>query len=126
MAELRRSTRQRALLGARIIFNQGASTIDCHIRNISAEGAKILVSDQCAIPQVFEFHVPQKDQSFRARVIWRHDNEAGVEFLNMPTAHSDSPEPAARVKDLERENAMLKKQIAQLKLQIERHMEAGI
>ncbi len=126
MAEPRKSTRQRTMLGAKIIFNNRMSTLDCRIRNISSEGAKILLGDQYAIPQVFEFHVAHKDETFRARVIWRHDNEVGLEFLEDPRAAKGPADALTRVQDLERENSRLKKRVRELQTQLERHMEGGI
>jgi len=126
MAESRRSTRQRTMLGAKIVFNNRMSTLECRIRNISSEGAKILLGDHYAVPQVFEFYVPQKDETYRARVIWRHDNEAGIEFLEDPRAVRAAGDSNSRVQDLERENSLLKKRIQELQSRLDRHMEAGI
>lgn len=126
MAEPRKSTRQRTMLGAKIIFNNRMSTLDCRIRNISREGAKVILGDHYAIPQVFEFHVPQKDDTYRARVIWRHDNEVGIEFLEDPRAAKTPQDASTRMHDLERENALLKKRVRELQSRLDSHMESGI
>lgn len=128
MTEHRRATRTRAVLRASIIFNNRNSSIDCMIRNLSNTGAKITIDDTIAIPQQFELMILQKGQSFNAKVVWRHLGEAGVEFMNeivnknaVPIGHDLSD----RLRDLERENAALKKKLADVSGQLARSLECA-
>ena len=40
----RQAPRLRALIGARIVFNNGQATVDCLIRDVSEIGAKLIIS----------------------------------------------------------------------------------
>ena len=128
MADLRRANRARTVLRATIIFNNRNSSIDCVVRNIADLGAKIIVDETIAIPQQFELKVPQKGRSFTAKVIWRTGNEIGVVFENelvnnnaLPVGH----DLAERLRELERENAALKKKCTDLQSQLNRYMESA-
>ena len=50
MAERRTVPRDRTLLGAKIVFNSGRSTIDCVVRNLSADGASVQVESAMGLP----------------------------------------------------------------------------
>jgi len=130
MAEPRKRQRVRTMLGAQIIFNNRNSTIDCQVRNMTDDGAKIIIDSHMTFPQRFEFHVPQKGRSYQAKVIWRQDNETGVEFIpEVITAASTADGAtgmAAKLKELESENAILRKRVIDLKAQLERYTESGI
>ncbi len=128
MGEPRKSPRARTMLGAQIIFNNRSSTVDCQIRNMSEEGAKIIIHDHLSIPQRFEFHVPQKGRSFKAKVIWRQDNEAGLEFLQdnaVQATASSATNLSERLKELETENASLRRRVTDLQARLDRDMMTG-
>ena len=54
MTERRQSSRQKAFLKGRIFFNNRCSSIDCLIRDISEEGAKLIFSSVVATPDIVE------------------------------------------------------------------------
>lgn len=87
MSERRRSHRDLTYLGGTVAFNDRNSTLDCLVRNLSSEGAKITFSDSVAIPDAFDILIPHKGQSLRAHTIWRTDRQAGLVFLH-PTPDS--------------------------------------
>jgi PilZ domain len=81
MPEARGSQRTRTLLGAKIIFNDRASVIDCVVRNISSSGAELaLAAGAMGVPDNFELHIPSKCCSHRARLVWRDADGIGVVF----------------------------------------------
>ena len=82
MVEKRKASRSRTLLGGVIAFNNRASTMDCQVRNLSAGGAKVTFSNTAAVPDQFDLKIARKERSFRARMIWRAPNEAGIAFLS--------------------------------------------
>lgn len=127
MAEPRKRQRVRTMLGAQIIFNNRNSTIDCQVRNMTDDGAKIIVDSQLTFPQRFEFHVPQKGRTFQAKVIWRQENETGLEFIPDVAigAGEGATRLAAKLKELESENAILRRRVIDLKAQLDRYMEMG-
>ena len=115
-AEHRSETRQRVFLKGRVIFNNGASSMDCLVRDLSSTGARLAISESMTLPEVFELYIPQKDRSFRATLRWRRDDSIGVTFASEA---SKPPEPAGmdaslsillrRVSELEAENAALRR-----------------
>jgi hypothetical protein len=52
------------------------------VRDISAHGARLIFADEVLMPDVVELHIPAKDQTLRAQVVWRNVNEAGIAFAN--------------------------------------------
>lgn len=117
MAEVRRDERVRAFLRARIIFNNHNSTVDCIIKNISASGAKIELSNALSIPSEFDLDVPQKGRIYRARMMWRDAEALGVEFIE--GAPEDKAALEVRLGQLERESRKLKATIAILTKRLE-------
>lgn len=111
MDERRRSTRSRSLLGARIVFNNRTSTLDCTVRNVSDEGARLVLGAAVAVPDEFDLVISQKERTHRCRIAWRNANEIGVAFLDAPETPLDA---ARRIKALEDEKAELKRRIMQL------------
>ena len=72
----RRSPRRRTLKGARIVFNERRSVIDCRVRDLSANGAQLLLPSVVGIPDTFELQI---DEVFRsARVAWKATGKLGV------------------------------------------------
>src|SRR3954470_16157138 len=88
--ERRRITRQKSFLRGSIHFNNRRSVVDCLVRDISPYGARLIFSDAVTTPDVLELYIPQKEQTLRVNVIWRHGQEVGVAF-----AQAASMEPAA-------------------------------
>ena len=78
--ERRRAVRQKSFLRGIIQFNNGRNSADCLIRDITTFGARLVCSDSITTPDVIDVYIPQKEQTFRAHVIWRHGQEIGVAF----------------------------------------------
>lgn len=115
MVEKRKAARSRTLLGGVIAFNNRASTMDCQVRNLSAEGAKVIFTNTAVVPDQFDLQIARKQQAFRARMVWRAPNEAGVAFLSEYNQDAAVPlEWARRLRECEAENASLRTRIAQL------------
>ena len=80
MDEHRQSQRQRTLKGARIVFNDARSTIECTVRNLSAGGAQLRVQSVIGIPEAFELRLSD-DTKHACAVAWRKASELGVRFV---------------------------------------------
>lgn len=80
MEEKRANPRQRTLKGARIVFNDKSSTLDCVVRNLSEGGARLKVASVVGIPDSFSLRF-EDGRSFECRVVWRRGEELGVEFV---------------------------------------------
>jgi hypothetical protein len=117
MSERRRSVRHRSFLRGSITFNNGRTAIDCLIRDLSDLGARVTFSDAVTVPDIFDIYIPQKEQTLRARVLWRHGGELGISFPG--TGHqspaADIGDLAARVAQLEAEVATLRRMLKRLK-----------
>lgn len=120
----RRSPRIRTLLRARLVYQSGACSVDCVVRNISDHGAKIGVTTSLTLPDQMDLIIPQKGMKVRVRVCWRHADEMGVEYMAM----AEKPVPAAdvphtetilldRIRHLEAENERLVRLVATLTLE---------
>ncbi|SEP42857.1 PilZ domain-containing protein [Methylobacterium sp. ap11] len=118
MSELRRETRLRTFLKGRIIFNNGNSSMDCLVRDLSGSGARLMLSQTATLPGGFDLFIPAKDRTHKATLRWRKDDSIGVTFADEPVR---APAPAAaepsmaallaRIHELEAENAALQRQL---------------
>ncbi|MCJ2087667.1 PilZ domain-containing protein [Methylobacterium sp. E-005] len=125
MSEHRRETRQRVFLKGRIVFNNGSSSFDCLVRDMSSSGARLVMSDAATLPEAFDLYIPQKDRTYRATLRWRREDGIGVIFEDPARAPAPSAlDPAAseasvtmllrRVSELETENAALRRLLASM------------
>ena len=93
MVERRRSVRQKSFLKGRVYFNKGRELADCLVRDLTHQGARIIFSDSINIPALIDLHIPQKDYTVRARVIWRQGVEIGLAFPDANLVPSAPPNP---------------------------------
>ena len=129
--ERRTLLRKRSFLQGRLYFNNRRSSLDCLVRDISNQGAKLKVSDSVAIPEIVELHIPNKDETYRAKVQWRTGFEIGVTFENEQEAPSIVPGagPAdllERVRRLEAEVASLHRKLNELQNELRHGQGSGI
>jgi hypothetical protein len=91
--------------------------VDCLIRDISPYGARLIFSDAVTTPDVLELYIPQKEQTLRVHIIWRHGQEVGVAFAQHlhVEASTEAGDLAERVSRLEAELATLKRVLRRLK-----------
>src|SRR5215831_8302123 len=116
MSERRKETRQKSFLHGTIYFNNRRSVIDCLVRDVSPEGAKLILSATATIPNVVDLHIPQRGETLRAHVQWRSREEAGVIFESARApARAAGTDLAERVQQLEAEVAALKRVFKRLK-----------
>ena len=121
-ADKRATPRMRSFLKGKAIFNNRQSTLDCLVRDISATGARLEVSNAVLLPELFDLYVPQKDTTYRVRITWRAAGEIGVEFEHPQTAQAtpvSKDDVASRVHDLEVELAAQRILIAQVRFELD-------
>ena len=122
-SEQRQDIRKRTFLKGRILFNKGASSMDCLIRDMSETGARLELSETSTLPEVFDLYIPQKDETFRASLRWRRDGGVGIVFTDQrrPAAPPEAAPPLPdasigvllrRIAELEAENAALRSVLA--------------
>ncbi|MGC5777871.1 PilZ domain-containing protein [Methylobacterium sp. NFXW15] len=118
--EQRRQPRLRVLLKGRIHFNNGSSSIDCLVRDMSTTGARLLLSETATLPEKFDLYIPQKERTYRAQLRWRREDGIGVTFDHgAEQAAETAPDLTMtallrRVGELEAENAALRTTLAQM------------
>lgn len=119
MKERRSISRQKSFLQGRIFFNNRRTSLDCLIRDFSEHGARLQFSGPISTPDVFELHIPNKDESYRARVEWRNGDEVGVGFNveeAAPTLAPGAPQAdwSGRIRKLEFDIAVLQRKFNEL------------
>jgi hypothetical protein len=120
MKERRHSARKRSFLQGRVYYNHRRASIDCLVRDISEEGAKLVFGEPVGIPDVIELYLPGKEELHRVVVQWRKGTEIGVDFghssvmedAEVATASTDL---AGRLHKLESELAVVKRVVAELR-----------
>jgi hypothetical protein len=70
-ANRRDKPRLRSFMAATVLYNNGQSTLDCVIRNISEDGAKLALPAEVALPDRFDLAVPQRNKTYRATMARR-------------------------------------------------------
>jgi hypothetical protein len=78
MPENRRTPRHRVLKAGTIEFGGGG--ISCMVRNLSAAGAALEVSNQTGIPERFILVVPGDGLHLRCHIAWRRERRIGIVF----------------------------------------------
>jgi len=83
-ADQRRSLRTRRLRQARCVFNNGASSFDVTLRDVSPVGARIVGDGLAFLPRTFELRIHEGDGVYSARparLVWTDGRTAGLEFI---------------------------------------------
>ena len=76
----REQFRRTVLKGAKIVFNERQSTLNCRVRDMTAGGARLDLSTQQLLPHEFELQV-SGSLTRRCGLRWAHGNFVGVRFL---------------------------------------------
>jgi hypothetical protein len=79
MDERRAVARQRTFLKGVLAFNNGNSSEDCMVRNLTDTGALIELPHPNA-PAAFDLIVSARGLHRRARVVWRNGGKFGLEL----------------------------------------------
>jgi hypothetical protein len=114
MEDRRKFHRDRTYIGASVVFNNRYSMLDCLVRNLSPDGAKIVFSSATPLPGEFDVMIRHKGDSRRARVTWRNETEAGILFLQSTRENVVSIEAAQRIRKLEAQRDALARRVAEL------------
>jgi len=78
--ERRLAQRLRTLKGGKIVVNNGFSTYDGRVRNLSDIGAKLTVASLVGIPETFQLAMDD-GRRFNCETIWRKEGQIGVKFV---------------------------------------------
>lgn len=118
MTERRSLVRHKTFIKGRIYFNNRLSSMDCIVRDVSANGGRLEFSESVTLPNAFEIYLPNKDEYFRAKVEWRKGNNLGISWSpeqiskSWPENDSRTERPIGdRVTKLEHEVAALQRRL---------------
>lgn len=126
-ADNRGLDRVRTILAARLVFDEGGASVDCQVKDLTAEGARIALAGVVATPHECVLDIPRRQLRKRCRIVWRNAEQIGVAFLEeRQPAREISPE--ARIRELEDKNADLRKLVKRLQaeLSIRQHREGQL
>jgi len=123
MSERRQARRQKSFLRGFVYFDKRRGALSCLIRDLSEVGARIIFSEGVTIPDIVNLHIPQKDQTLRARVSWRRGDEIGLAFTAAAADAPDANELMKRVAHLEAEILSLRRMLKRLKAERPPHHE---
>jgi hypothetical protein len=112
MEERRKSQRNRTYLSGGIAYNNYCTTLNCLVRNLSPEGARIIFSDAVALPTEFDIVIRRSRDNRRAQMIWRDETQAGIQFLQPADESLVSIENARQIKRVEADRDELARRAA--------------
>ena len=118
MSERRQAGRRKSFLRGLVYFDNKHGALSCLVRDLSDEGARIVLSENVTVPETFDLHILQRNQTLRARVTWRRGDEIGLGFPGAAAATEaklDAAALARRVAELEGEIAALRKVLKRMK-----------
>lgn len=108
----RRCRRRKSYLSGRIVFNGGWTTGDCLIRDISAEGARLVLPQSAFVPDRFDLLLTARGRAYHARRVWRDTTDVGVSLEG--EVLSPLSDAAARNRRLSSDNRQLRRRIEDL------------
>ena len=77
----RSDARRKVIKGANIAFNEGRSVLECRVRDLSAQGARLEFTTQQLLPHVFELHLAS-GAAWACELRWARGTLVGVRFLD--------------------------------------------
>jgi hypothetical protein len=93
--ENRKYGRRRVFFSALGCYQDGNITFDCTIRDISANGCRILVKHGCAFPSSFYLINIRESITYQAEIAWRSAIEAGLAVTGtIPLSRVSDSHPA--------------------------------
>jgi hypothetical protein len=119
MTERRSGSRQKSFLQGRIFFNNRRTSVDCLVRDISEQGARLKFASMTVTPDVVDLYIPNKEETYRAKVQWRTADEIGVGFGPEESAPplvpgAPSADLSARIHKLESDLAALQRKFNEM------------
>ena len=78
--EKRIAVRSRVFFGGEIRIDAELPAVECHVKNISAGGASIVVPSGECVPQQFEIFIRKINQQRHAVVTWSRGRQFGIAY----------------------------------------------
>ena len=80
-ADNRGADRSRVFRAGKIIYNNKMSVSDCHVRDLSSAGCRVVLESLAGIPDHFTLHILTADSKHECEVAWRKSNMMGLRFI---------------------------------------------
>jgi hypothetical protein len=113
VAERRREQRWRTYLGGEVDFHPRCARLDCLVRNLSSNGARLVFDRPVTMPDQFTLVIPHSCDHRNVRIVWRSATEAGVMFEESPDEPVISLSAMRRIRRLEEERDALTRQLSE-------------
>lgn len=78
--DLRRGERVRTFLAGRLVFNEGAYSYGCVVRDMSEGGARVEIPSARMLPRRFYFLTSKGEFAYDSELVWRTRLMAGIKF----------------------------------------------
>jgi len=115
MIERRESARDKVIYGGIASLDDGQTTRDCVVRNISAQGAQIEFSkDKISPGEKIALTIARKGRSVLARIVWWRDNFIGVAFSDETLIRPPVSDLEERLRISEKKKRQLQRRINEL------------
>jgi hypothetical protein len=115
MIERREHARDKVIYGGVASLDEGKTTRDCVVRNLSEHGAQIEFDKSRPSPgQRMALTIARKGRSFLARIIWLRDNFAGVAFSDGTAIRLPESDIEERLRISEKKKRQLQRRIDEL------------
>jgi hypothetical protein len=90
MNDKRKITRRRVLKVGKIVFADGMRVIDCTIRDLSKDGARLLIGSTIGVPDNFFLYEQSTGMLYPASIVWRQPKTLGIKFDGEPSSIQDA------------------------------------
>ncbi len=90
MDDKRNAPRRRVLKEGKIVFADAMRVIDCTIRDMSQDGARLLIANTVGVPDTFNLYEKSTGLLYPARTVWRQSKALGVKFEGPATNIHDA------------------------------------
>jgi len=117
MGERRNSRRSKSFLRGFVYVSRKRGALACLVRDMSEKGARIIFSDQVTLPDMVDLYIPQREQTLRARVSWRRNDEIGLAFIEAEREPEAATPTAGQIVQ---RVALLEAEIASLRVMLKR------
>jgi hypothetical protein len=93
LQDRRRATRQRVILGGKLVHTKGAFSMNVTMRNMTAFGARLVLPERSVAPDLFDLIDMKNGDVFQCRIIWRRirESRAAGEPDNPPPRRTQDP-----------------------------------
>jgi hypothetical protein len=99
MDDRRKIQRRRVLKEGKIVYADGLRVFDCTIRDMSENGARLLVANTIGLPNTFQLYEKSSGTLYPCSIAWRQSNAVGVHFEGPATSiHDPANKRYARLK----------------------------